>query len=433
MKLAALLVLVAGCATVDSAEGIDETGGKADGPSSSHIGFVQSNSPYYWAHSTYDEHTRVSLNIGSPALPAPIADADPLTARLQQWVDRIDAIVRAEVKASSGAPLAAPRPILKVLPSARTFNAWVSGTMACTGVGAAGAPTFLQPRAVTYGANYDCLRPDYTGGLDELRAFWARNQPACKLGADGLVSGAACEVLQSDAPGELEILATAQYIHVSTDLIATLSEPALVVIIAHELAHYYRAHASEIATLRYDFWYDSEPDRKKVPVPAANAAELQAQYAAILAGPQTVQAATPGRYSPRLRTYVLTAIAPLLAERTEATFVCAAARDALGTWTAPLIEGYGLPTDAMQDYLAFESKLAACASRLKLTGDVGAASLSYGTVLMTVFGAKLGKITLPFQGATLANVLDALNTRAVALDTKAARLVAKVQQNRIGL
>ena len=164
----------------------------------------------------------------------------------------------------------------------------------------------------------------------------------------------------------------------------------------------------------------------------ANAAELAQQYAAIVQGPATIQAAVPGQYSARLRTFVLATIPDLLTERSEPDFVCAAARDALGPWRDVLRDDAGLPTEQINDYLQFEAALAACAPRLNLNGEPSGTSISYGRLLMSVMEAKLGKVTLPFR-ATLADVLTALNNNAKKLDAKEAALLAKVKQNRIGL
>jgi hypothetical protein len=410
--------------------------GKADGTTSA-VPLIQTNNPFYWAPSDYPSFVALNQTISDRSLPTAIVDDDALTQRLQGWVDRIDAIVRAEVERGVGAPLVAPKPIVKVLPSGSTYNAWVSGTIACTGTTLAGADpmvpgqSFIQSDYVMHQSGYGCLRPAYPD-TTEFRTFWDRHKPTCKLGDDLTVSGTGCQGEAYGAPGELAFLSTSPYIHVSTDLIASMSERTLIVVLAHELGHYYRSHQSDAKVQRYDFWYETEIDRKKLPVESTTATELQAVYAEIVKGPETVQSATTGVYSARLRTFLLGDMAALLRERQEPGFVCAAARDALGTWVEPLLTGYGMPTDAMTSYLAFEQALAACAPQLQMTGDPSATSLSYGTVLMAVMNAKLPGATYPFR-ATLADVLTALNGRAVRLDQKAASLQKRVHDNRIGL
>jgi hypothetical protein len=90
----ALLALLVGCAGVDGAVGGGDDDGKADGSGGSYIGYIQGNSPFYWAPSSFDDFNRVNVAIGEPANPVAIAASDQLTARLQTWVDRVDAIVR---------------------------------------------------------------------------------------------------------------------------------------------------------------------------------------------------------------------------------------------------------------------------------------------------------------------------------------------------
>lgn len=438
MRVAIVVALgLAGCGVVDAPVGTGGDDGKADGSGGSFIGYIQANTPFYWAPSDYAAFSASEASIGMPASPTPVDANDALTQRLQSWIDRIDAVVRAEVRQTTGAELVAPRPIVEILPTSSTFNAWVSPTVACTGIELAGAEagttarSFLQSAQITHGSGYQCVHPAYPG-VDDFRTFWDRHKPACKVGADVTVGGTGCNVAVNAPAGELALFATSPYIHVTSDLIAAVSERTLAIVLAHELGHYYRAHVSDAVIQRYNFWYDSEPDRKKLPVPAANATDLQAKYAELVDGPRTVQAAVPGHYSPRFRTFLLTAIAPLLVARTEPSFACATARDALGPWTSSLLAGYGIPTDAMDAYLAFEAKLVACAPRVDLTGDPGPTALSYGSVLMAVLNAKLPAVTLPFH-ATLDQVLDALDAKAVKLDLKEVALVKQVQQNRIGL
>ncbi len=427
---AAFALLATACAT-DGDDADADGGGKSDGAGTNgSIGYIQSNSPFYWADSDYATfQSSVGLTDRTP-----IADTEALTQRLQSWVDKLDTMVRSEMKRTAGITLVTPKPVVKVLPSGSTFNAWVSGTYACTGLQRPGAtdPTtvsLLRANQV-YSEQLTCVRPTWPG-VTELLTFWNRNKPACKLSTDGTIAGTGCEI-SPNPPGEVAIISTSPYIHVTSDLLATADEATIVVVLAHELGHYYRSHVSDARVAKYDFWFDSEIDRKKRPVPAANAADLAKQYDAIVNGPGSIQAHVGGRYSPRLRSFIIGAVSDLLAERTEAGFVCAGARDALGPWRDSLRNSFGTPSDQIQDYLAFEVALAACAPRLDLTGTPGASSLSYGQVLMAVMEGKLGKVTLPFR-ATLADVLNALNTNATKLDAKEASLLAHVKQNRIGL
>jgi len=281
MRIGAALFGIAfvlgGCVTeeTDAGGGDWDGDGKADGASSS-VPLIQTNSPFYWGDSDYAAFTATYASIYQQVLQAPLADADMLTARLQAWVDRIDDVVRREVERNIGEPLVAPKPIVKVLPSGRTLNAWVSPVVACTGSLVPGATagttdtTYLGRDVSYHGSGYSCVRPGYPAA-DEFKTFWERAKPTCKLTADLQITG--CEVQSYGSPGELAFLSTSPYIHVSTDLIAESSEAVMVVVLAHELGHYYRSHVSDAKIQRYNFWYETQVAPKKVPVPSPTATQ----------------------------------------------------------------------------------------------------------------------------------------------------------------
>jgi hypothetical protein len=85
------------------------------------VGTRGKNDPHFWAPSTFEEFEAASQTFGSAPQPTLAAD-DPLTVRVQAWTDRVDAIVCREVERKSGRPLAAPKPIAKVVVSSQTFN-----------------------------------------------------------------------------------------------------------------------------------------------------------------------------------------------------------------------------------------------------------------------------------------------------------------------
>jgi hypothetical protein len=392
------------CGIDDDFEDLDGDG-KADGAGTNgSIGYIQSNSPFYWADSTYVAYAEVANAIGLGNTDA-IADDSALVARLQLWADRLDRMVRDELVHSGKIDLVAPRPIIKVLPRGGTFNAWVSPAIACAAPAPAtgdGIIKFLRDTSVgSYLA--PCLRPGWPDDRAPLRAFWNAPKPACRINEDDSISGSGCNVAGDQ--GELSLIATSPYIHFTSDLLAGASERTMVVVLAHELAHYYRSHTSDAKLAKYNFWYDTELDRKKRPVPAVNAADLERKYREIVAGPISLQAMVTGRYSARLRSFLITSISEVLVERVEPGFACAAARDALGPWVDAVRGSSGAPSPEIDSYLAFESALAACAPALALNGTPSASSVSYGKVIMAIMQhARLGTVTLPFR-ATLADVL----------------------------
>jgi len=433
--LAALAI--AACAAPEEADVASSEAASTSRP------YVQENRPYWWADSSYDEFVSAQARTFGQTLPAALPDDDALTVRIQTWLDRLHAVVKRDVERSSGRPFAAPRPIAKVLLSKATFNAWVSGVPACVG------SPFGRPQAVTGLAAYldrDRVMPMVADGCvrapgwrkAEAVSFWNEGRLACALSDDGdsvSARGSGCSV-EAQASDDVAIAAASPFIQFTTDLVSELEEKSLVVVAAHELGHYYRGHATVRGHAKYGFWYERENGRKTLPVPASNAAELEAAYkevvqeGRVLGGPSFAS-----RYSARSRRFLLTGLAPLLAARTESGFVCAAARDALGPWTDAILQSEAPSEEARAAYLAYESKLAACAPRLALKGDVTATSISAGSVLFAAGAARPGpkaKISLRI-GDTLGTFLDRFDAQAKELDGKAARLMARLKANKIGL
>jgi hypothetical protein len=469
--LASFLVLAA-CGAAPSS-----TTGSADADHTAGD-FVRYNSPYTWVATDYPTFVEAYQSISFWGVGAtPLPDDHPLAVRLQTWLDRLDATVRASFEMRNGAPLLAPKPIVKVLPTPSTFNAWVSPLPACTGAplgpiaiasndaGAAsdampsfdpdaGAPLddagalvppppprvpsigLMGGDTVMTGTWYKCVHPA-EWSRDGFVSFWNASGAACRLDADGAgglrVSGKTCQNAGATAD-DLGSFATTPYIHVTTDLIASVEEKTMAVILAHELGHYYRGHVTPAVRHKYNFWFDRDPHQAKTPVPSANAVELEKTYREIAEGPKPVGgAAIKSRYSARLRPYLLQGLAPLLTARTEPDFVCAKARDALGPWTAELLASDGVPSeDARGKFLGFESALAECAPKVALGAEPGAAALSLGSVMLPALqlGPRGASLHL---GDGLAQWLESMNARAKKLDDKAAQLVKHLEQNRIGV
>jgi Peptidase family M48 len=445
-KLAALtlpvLVAIAACTTPEA-----EDGAASSDNAFTAGDYVQENDPHYWAPSTFEEFQTALQTFG--VAPAPtLAPDDPLTIRLQAWLDRIDGVVRSDLERKNGAPLLAPKPIAKVLISRSTFNAWVTGVPTCIGAarGAVPAPensAYVDRQQVQRFAGFlegECLRPT-TWTSDGFAKFWDADKPACTVTPtnDGVtVTGKTCTQgpALSAAPEQMMVAATGQYIQFTSDLLADVNETTLAVVAAHELGHYYRGHTTAKAQARYNFWYQRDAAQKKTPVPAKNSAELQAAYAEVVQGQKPAGGPSfASKYSARLRPLLLGGIAPLLTERKEANFVCAAARDALGPWTAELQQSEAPSEETRQAFLDFEAKLQKCAPKLGLSGDPNATSVSAGSVLFA--GAKFRpgpktKVSMTF-GDNLGAFLARLEVSARDLDTKASKLLKRMRDNSIGL
>jgi len=441
-----LFTIVAIAAIAACATPADDAGPAASESAFTQGDYIQENDPHYWAPSTFEEFQAAGRTFGV-APPQTLATDDPLTVRLQAWLDRVDAVVRSDIEHKSGAPLAAPKPIAKILVSKSGFNAWVSGVPACVGASptAPGANSaFFDRDQVQRFAGFierECLRPATWSG-DGFMKFWNSDKPACALTstADSVaVTGKTCVQgpAISAAPEQLLVTATGQYVQFTTDLLAVIDETTLAVVAAHELGHYYRGHTTDKARARYNFWFQEDAAQKKTPVPAKDAAALKAAYLEVVQGVKPANGPSfASKYSERLRPLLLAGLAPLLLERKEPDFACAAARDALGPWTEELQHGEAPSAATRASFLDFEAKLVSCAPSLALNGEPGAKSVSGGSVLFA--GAKYRpgpktKVSISFSGDTLGAFLGRLDLSARDLDTKAAKLLQHMRDNRIGL
>jgi hypothetical protein len=439
VALAPLALLACAAPADDGATASDE-GALTEGA------WIQDNSPYYWAPSSFEEFQASVTSITpaeTPTLPT-LADDDPLTLRMQAWLDRVDAVVRPTLEAKLGQPLAAPRPRAKVLASRSTFNAWVSSVPVCVGapLGAAapaGSAAYLDTASVQPFTGATCVRPQ-TWNTEGAVKFWDDGKPACSLTlASGALSahgnGCALDATATTA-ADVMILSTGNYVQFTTDLLAEVDETAVAVVAAHELGHYYLAHTTARGASKYGFWYAREDGRKTTPVRAPNSAELEAAYKEVVQAGRPLGGPSFGsHYSARMRPLLLSGIAPLLAARVEADFVCAPARDALGPWAAQIVQGEAPPQEAQAAFVDFEAKLVRCAPSLALGGDPGARAISAGETLFAASRNRPGpktKISMTF-GDTLGAFLDRLDVQSKALDAKAAKLVEHLKDNRVGL
>lgn len=445
--LLSLVGLVSGASAACSATTDDDAGSSASAANEGH--YIQANSPFFWAESSYEAFSEHRIRLGQEPLPTPLANDSIIAVRLQAWVDRFDAIVRSSMTERFHAPLAAPKPIIKVLPSASLMNAWVSPVVGCIGH----APTpdgtstpeslFLAlENTIQDASDLGCLAPPNWGDLQAFTKLWNGARARCKLSiseGDGrpafAFSGADCNGAGTYT-GAGAIVAASPYIHISTDLIAPNTEATIALTLAHELTHYYRSHASMLSIRKYDFWYDTDPTAPRRPVPTGDALALRAAYADIVAGPAPVAAnAFASHYSARLRN-VLTTLGPWFSSAGRAlpdacTKVAAAYGD--GAWTTNLLLNGSLPDeDTKKHFVEFENQLVTCGGALQIRTDGASGSFPLETITQSLDYAALGSPKLE-EGMTLESALDRLNERATAIDENAKAFLANVQENRIGL
>lgn len=403
--------------------------------------FIRANAPSFWVDSSYEDFLK-ARSAGFPTpLPAALPAGHALTARAQAWLDRIDAIVRAEVLKNDKVALVAPKPLVKILPSPDMYAAFTLAVPTCVGApfGApVSTPSGLKALAIgkaIYVGNFACATPAGWRGAADLATSRNALSPLCRLnvGGDGVIRSAGATCSAQASADQTVVQAASKYIHLSTDFMAAVDEPSLVVTLAHELGHYYRAHAVPEVTLKYNFWYETSGGDKR-PVSAAEAEQLKRSYAELLAGPRTVSSGLATTYSPRMGQFLITQVVPRLAERTEPQFVCAAARDAAKPVAAAVALGDQTILNGDRfaaKYVEFERALKSCATRLALTGAEPNA-VSGGDLAFAARGLGFSAITLR-PGDTLSALLTQLDTEARNYDTKAAALASKVKANKIGL
>lgn len=404
--------------------------------------YVVENSPYAWASEPYEGFRAAGNQWGDSDDGSPIADDEALTQRVQTWLDRIDRIVRDEVLAKTGTPLLAPRPIAKVLASKTKWNAWVSGSYACLGAplggGTPGVKSLVFADGVWKLPSNACNRVPGWTTEGYLRYVAAAPRPSCAITSR---SGAGLQLTPSptchvepgaDSAEEAVVAATSPYIQFSSDILADFDEPTLAAVSAHELGHYYLAHASARSRTEYGFWYVVDDRSTRRPTRAAGSADLEAAYREVEGG-QPSQPAFSAVYSPRLVPLLVRGVAPLLLENADPG--CADARAALQTQPAIRFAADSAPSvEARTAFQTFERALARCAPRLALR-DGMEGSLSAGKVLLAAGRERPGprvKVSLR-MGDTLADFLGRLDASARELDVKAARLLERARTNGLGL
>lgn len=432
IRLAATAAMAAACGSSEPAT-VTQNHTQAD--------FVQENVPFLWAASDYDSYRQTES--GRRLADLPLEPEHPLTQRVQTWLDRLDEAVRESFRSTTGEELAAPQPVATVLRSRTMFGAFVAPVEACTSATFVGSmpEQATRPGDVAMLQRED-LRP-WTGlayCIDQpeweaagLVDFWNAQEPRCALsqGADGRIhTGPECGNVW---PAEnLGLTSVSPFIHFSTDLLASISEDALVVLAAHELGHYYRAHVSPQFRDQYDFWYEDGAGLPNRPLPADDEDELKEAYQELVRAPKPLAGPDhEGVYSPRLASFLTNAVATQLQMRGEEDFVCADARDALGSWVLELREGEIPAREVLDQYAVYETALHTCASSLPL-GEAGPNEVSAGAVL---FGAKRegpNAAVVMQWGDTLGTYLDRLDGDARELDEKAAKLYRRLSDNRIG-
>ncbi|RYZ59161.1 MAG: hypothetical protein EOP08_15675, partial [Proteobacteria bacterium] len=264
------------------------------------------------------QHRATMEALGSPLSVHDTPNDDILRVRLQTWADRFDAVMRRVTRNTT-----APKPIVNVLRSAQTYNAWSSGTYVRVGVpfGSANATKvfpaigFTAPAA---GAQEDWTslagllpQPPGWGRLASFTQVWNLAKGPCKLAVQGprivLSPGASADCQEHDtSTSDIGTVATTPFVTFSSDLVSILpTERALVAVLAHELGHMYRAHSSPLTDRKYDFWYDDGAHTAKRPVPSALDAKMREDYKRLVRTAHAIDDVAEARFHVRSRLPIL--------------------------------------------------------------------------------------------------------------------------------
>lgn len=441
-----------GCSSANDVTARDEADHTARAP-------VFANDTHFWAETDYVTFKSIAqappFNVGQPLPPSTI-----VTQRLQAWADRIHEAVKADVLASSGKELVAPRPLIVVVP-AKEANAWVSGVPSCvsgdadlSSVGSRGrAPrtaslVFLEHARLKeawsmFGAPPpSCARPENWKDQDALLSFLGASGSRCKVepagGEEGdrvKVSGEGCALDGQTAPTtarRLTYYATSPYIHFTSAMIALAEdEHAIVGIVAHELGHFYRAHAvSDLVMGKYNHWYEQKdtPDTIE-PAPTPDSAALEATFRRVAPYPM---AQVPGqKLSYRIGDFLADSLGSLL----QRAGLCGEATALLDDGWRYSFSGFsGGYVDARtrEKYLAYERALLTCAEVVAVTESGGSGALALADVRDALARGAHAFAEPAVTGATLSEILAVVHGRAAVLDDEARAFHATLRDRRLG-
>jgi hypothetical protein len=415
---------------------------------------VFANVPYFWAETDYATFKRIAQ--APPfATGAPVSDDDIVRQRLQAWADRMHDEIARDVRAKTGKDLVAPRPIVMVVP-AKEANAWVSGVPACvsgesdlSGIGQSGrfektaALVFLEHARVkeafaAFGRPPpECTRPSNWPASDDVLSFFNASGSKCHLErteADKTkVSGAECsiEMYGPTAAKRLTYYATSPYVHFTTAMVALAREErAIVGVLAHELGHYYRAHAfGEVVMGKYNHWYEQEdPPDQRMPPASADSHDLEARFRRV--APYPIPRVSGQRVSYRLSHALVDGIGSLM----ERARICAPATNLLQDGLRSAFGGFSGYVDraTREKYLAYEDALLACAGAIDVSDSDADGTLLLEEVQQVVEQDAYRFAEPALEPGTLLSVISTLNERAAVVDREEDDFRATLRSRRLG-
>lgn len=436
-------LILAGVATACSSSSGSATSGDESDITSGDI--VAGNSPYYWANVSFDDHVRAMTNAQAGSFDHILSDDDPLRVRIQAWADRFDAAMRARTGNK-----VAPKPIIKLLQSAHTFNAWSSGTLVRLGVpfGPALAEGQSPTMALLGLSNSRSTPADWSGlesfftqpkewtNLQSFTQVWNLNKGPCKLSSAGgrltAVSADSSCVPEGTTASDVGVFATSPFVTFATDYVSILDETSLAATLAHELGHFYRAHSSPLVSRKYDFWYEND-DGSKGPVPSAESETLRATYARVIRPVGALDSIEGAKLHVRTRL-------PLVVLGTNDVFSDCAD---VAAWTQShdiwrlrnsVFAMPGADPEIPALYLSYEEAVLRCPTSLTFGAEdeKGPSWTAAGNVLRQNVEGVDG-LGVPEMGESVVGYVQRVDGVAATLEVEEAAFATKLKAGRIGL
>lgn len=315
--------------------------------------------PFHWANIAEADLS------GSPE--RTVASDDALVVRLQAWADRIHGLVTEEARARGVGHVPAV-PQIHVVRS-RAFNAWNRGTLVATGASFEGQRgfTFLSDGELVPVEATDLFgittRPRDWPSTHGLVEAWRERRPGCDIAElpNHKLTSSACP---ASARGNVVLSAATPHIYLTSELIARADEKTILVVLAHELGHYYRAHSSSLSWNRFGFWYEGT-DASHHPLRTPRAEAFAARYLSVTQAPQPVPSVSV-RYHARMVPLVALLALQLAAEPAAKACSPRVQGAAVSSWlTGFMIAGAHAHSEADVDELRrYEADLDACAGTL---------------------------------------------------------------------
>ncbi len=261
-----------------------------------------------WGHAAAPMWAALDRSIFDSRYPDKTAAGHVVEQRLDAWVQHLDGLARGIIRSATAADAMAPKPYVRLLVAktpriaGQRVLACVAGAPSLTisdgglgpGLDAAPAPVAkdagatsadagtLEALAVLVGestvfstnvGNASCLSTPGWSAEDGLRWFNALGgHRISNRGGFGVVERTGAE---SVAAKRVAIESAAPAIDVSTSIVSGLSETAMAVALARELARYHRAHETTGVHDRFGFVYERE-DPAGAREPAADQNALRA-------------------------------------------------------------------------------------------------------------------------------------------------------------